>query len=153
MLFPNHNNWVRNCSGCSQLLFLISVSQQQALIIHLVFIKPLFSSIPWYVLSQQDWRISVGSGLRSWKKNFTEREKNQNMNLFKYSASTCNCSIMLLPCDGSNMRHYNETRGKCHTENHKMRRTTEIRSWYGQSFLPQCIIYTACKANTWELLI
>lgn len=39
------------------------------------------------------------------------------------------------------------------TENHKMRWTTYIRPGYRQSFLPQCIIYTICKANTWELLI
>lgn len=50
------------------------------------------------------------------KDEFHRQKKSQNMSLFKYSASTCNCSIMLLLCDRSNMRHYNEIRSKCHIQ-------------------------------------
>lgn len=50
------------------------------------------------------------------KEEFHREKKRQNMNLLKYSASTCNCSIMLLLCDWSSTRYYNEIRSKCHTQ-------------------------------------
>lgn len=126
MLFSNHQNWLRHCSGCNQLLFIVSISQQQALIIHLIFIKLLFSNIPWYILSQQDLRLSVGIQPLLVEEEFQrERKKIKMWTYLNIQHPMCKCSIMPLLCDTSDMRHYNKTRHKGHTANHKMRRTTK----------------------------